>query len=334
MKKIVIGLHGLGNKPPKEVLENWWRKSLEEGLKKLGVDYAQVPFELVYWRDIMYSCPLNPTLEDPDDLLFLEDPYMEREEEVEGKRSSVKIKLMKYVATHLDKIFLDEKLKVRFKKLLDRIIYRYFADLGYYFSQDSISLYNPWCSVKDDIQNRLLEVLRKYKGYQILLVAHSMGSIVAFDLLSKFPRSIKVETLITIGAPLGLPVIKSHIFTEQKNGDPKLDYPRTPDCIRLEWYNLFDMGDYIALDHKLHEAFSPNCWGISSTDIEVYNDFQFENEDNPHKSYGYLRTPELAVIVSDFLSRSVFDRLVKRSKMRKQAIGRRLNKVWCKLLRK
>jgi len=31
--KIIIGIHGLGNKPPKTILEKWWRQAIEDGLK-------------------------------------------------------------------------------------------------------------------------------------------------------------------------------------------------------------------------------------------------------------------------------------------------------------
>ncbi len=35
----------------------------------------------------------------------------------------------------------------------------------------------------------------------------------------------------------------------------------------------------------------------------VENDYESEGIENPHKSYGYLRTPEVAQIIDDFLSR-------------------------------
>jgi len=35
----------------------------------------------------------------------------------------------------------------------------------------------------------------------------------------------------------------------------------------------------------------------------VYNNYVYQERRNPHKSYGYLRTPEMAKIVYEFLSR-------------------------------
>ena len=40
-----------------------------------------------------------------------------------------------------------------------------------------------------------------------MLIAHSMGSIIGFDVLTFLATDIKINTFITIGSPLGLPVI-------------------------------------------------------------------------------------------------------------------------------
>ena len=34
MPKIIVGIHGLANKPEKDVLAEWWVKSIREGLAK------------------------------------------------------------------------------------------------------------------------------------------------------------------------------------------------------------------------------------------------------------------------------------------------------------
>ena len=41
MTDIIIGIHGLANKPDKTTLSDWWEKSIREGLNKnVGVDDA------------------------------------------------------------------------------------------------------------------------------------------------------------------------------------------------------------------------------------------------------------------------------------------------------
>ena len=75
MKKIIIGIHGLKNKPPRKILESWWKKSILEGFQNHGLPKLDFQFELVYWADLEYSKSLDPKVTDPKDPLFIEHPY-------------------------------------------------------------------------------------------------------------------------------------------------------------------------------------------------------------------------------------------------------------------
>ena len=75
MSNVIIGIHGLGNKPPGEVLEKWWKESIMEGLKKTGYRGPEPKFKLIYWADIPYLKPLDGTITDKDDPLYLEEKY-------------------------------------------------------------------------------------------------------------------------------------------------------------------------------------------------------------------------------------------------------------------
>lgn len=57
MAKVIIGIHGLGNKPPGQLLEKWWKMSMIEGLKLNGHNKRLPRFELVYWADVIHSSP-------------------------------------------------------------------------------------------------------------------------------------------------------------------------------------------------------------------------------------------------------------------------------------
>ena len=76
MSKIIVGIHGLANKPEERVLTDWWTKSITEGLKK-NREMADVDFdfEMVYWADLLYK---NPQHRDPSfdfDSLYNSEPY-------------------------------------------------------------------------------------------------------------------------------------------------------------------------------------------------------------------------------------------------------------------
>ena len=64
MACVIIGIHGLGNKPPKKQLEHWWKLAMMEGLKTHGFHTKLPNFELVYWADILNERPLSESEKD------------------------------------------------------------------------------------------------------------------------------------------------------------------------------------------------------------------------------------------------------------------------------
>ena len=55
MTKIIIGIHGLSNKPEKSQLKEWWKAAMLEGLEKnAGISLSELPFESIYWADVTY----------------------------------------------------------------------------------------------------------------------------------------------------------------------------------------------------------------------------------------------------------------------------------------
>ena len=113
-----------------------------------------------------------------------------------------------------------------------------------------------------------------------------MGSIIAMDLILKGTRNIK--TLVTIGSPLGIRVVKEQlgITPEKLNGLSKKIGT---------WFNHYDRLDIVALDSDLADDYAP----MPVEDVRIRNEFvNKDGERNHHKSYGYLRTPEMAEIIS------------------------------------
>lgn len=301
MKKIIIGVHGLGNKPDESLLELWWLKSIREGLDSIGKSRTNIPFKMVYWADILHETPLSMEVDDSENPLFLEEPYVKGESKIRKEDASFVSKILNYIEEQLDKIFLNDDFSINFKNVTDKLIHHYFAELETYYGENCSSIGDQDCSSQEKIQNRLFALLEEYKDYEILLIAHSMGSIIAFDVLSKMAEVISINTFVTIGSPLGLPVIGARIFAEQKGINPSLKNPVVPNSISCGWYNLSDNLDKIALDHTLNDDFGANIHGIKAKDHFVYNNYEINEKPNPHKSYGYLRTPELAFIINKFL---------------------------------
>ncbi|GEL42840.1 MULTISPECIES: hypothetical protein [Methylobacteriaceae] len=143
----------------------------------------------------------------------------------------------------------------------------------------------------------MIERLKEFSDHRILLVAHSMGSVIAYDVLRILERDtpgLKVEHLVTAGSPLGLAKVKLKIEAE-------CGVVRVPNNVRY-WTNLADGNDIVAVTGALAGDFVPSDTGVEVVDHRVVNDYRRPTgEPNHHKSYGYLRTPEFSRIAAGFI---------------------------------
>ncbi len=317
MKNVIIGIHGLKNKPPKELLEKWWKASILDGLNNIAHHNAEFEFELAYWADLEYSEPRNQEIIDPKDPLYIEHPYIPiRKAESSAKEPKIKRKILDTIEEGLDKIILQEKRISGIEKIVDSTIRRMFRDLDAY--------YYGFCKIdKEQIaqqafRNKLIEVLQKHENDRIMLIGHSMGSIIAYDTLIHEVRELKIDTFITIGSPLGFPLIIKKILVEQNikiHSDAK---PPTPENIISSWYNFSDLDDKITFNYDLADDYLPNMQNIKPIDVVINNTYEYNGQKNPHKVYGYLQNEEIAKVISGFLTKRTsifarfFTRLLKR----------------------
>jgi hypothetical protein len=297
MSRIIIGIHGLGNKPSAHLLDSWWRKSIHEGLGRIGKPHPFLKFELVYWAQYIYPKPLDYNLTDPEDPLFIPDPYLPATDHPEKKVPGLRKRLVDYLEKQIDKIFLSDDHVIDVSGITDMIIDHFFKDLHVYFTTEYAKGKVKPGKARKAIQKSLLKTLEKHKGKKILLLAHSMGSIIAFDVIANPDPDIRIDTFITVGSPLGIPAIKQKLLVE-RTGIKKL---QTPETVSRKWYNFSDLEDRVAFDYDLSDDFLPNSAGIQSVNQEIYNDYFLNGERNPHKSYGYLRADPVAGAIAEFL---------------------------------
>jgi hypothetical protein len=133
-----------------------------------------------------------------------------------------------------------------------------------------------------------------------------MGSVIAWHVLTGIVPFVPIDTLITIGSPLGLPVIRGRLLEENRKTGIESTSLKTPENIVHNWYNLSDQKDPITMDYSLGDIFEANSRGVKVIDRNVHNDYEYNTVKNHHKVYGYLRTPELAEITKSFLKRTPF----------------------------
>ncbi len=85
-----------------------------------------------------------------------------------------------------------------------------------------------------------------------VVVAHSLGSVVAYETLAAMPGH-PVRALVTLGSPLGIKeLIFNRLTPAPHNGLGA--WPGTEDLV---WTNLADHGDVVALEKDLRPRFGP-----------------------------------------------------------------------------
>lgn len=301
MAKVIIAIHGLRNKPPKSLLMEWGKMSIEEGFKNLALKVTLPKFEMVYWADVLYDKPLSPEIKDSANPYFLDEVYTPEPNNLFFEKHIFRRKSLYFLKKVIYSIFLKKNYRLRYPFLAKTFIHNNFRDLEIYFTEHCENSNSKDCLARKEINQRLIDALENHKNDEIFLIAHSMGSIIAFDVLSFILKDIKIHTFVTIGSPLGAPFVVSRIakYSKQIN---KSDIPlKTPETVYKNWFNFSDIRDNIAIDYKLADDFAPNSKGVKVIDQLVTNTYRMDKTINPHKSFGYLRTPEFIKVLNDFI---------------------------------
>ena len=320
MAKVIIAIHGLRNKPPKELLEQCFIKAIKEGFKSKGLKVNLPKFELVYWADVLYDKPLSPKEKNPKSPYYIDEPYRPALENRMVVSYPFRRKFYRLLKKIIYKLTLRKNYELRYPFLAKSFIHNNFRDLEIYFAENCEQFKSEDCISKEKIDKRLVDLLKKYKNDEILLIAHSMGSIIAFDVLSFVYPKTPIHTLVTMGSPLGAPFVVSRIAEYSKkynNGKVKI---QTPEVVYKNWYNFSDIRDNIAMDFVLSDDFAENSKGVKVIDKLVYNDYKIAKQINPHKSFGYLRTPEFIEVLKDFIEQKDIHRT--RLSVMKKEIGK------------
>ena len=106
----------------------------------------------------------------------------------------------------------------------------------------------------------------------VVVVAHSLGSIIAHDVLREAAGSaLDVPLLVTVGSPLGVTEVQDLV-------ERPLQVPAGVGA----WRNVSDARDLVALDHTIRPEYDP---AARCTDFFVIND-----SGNHHGIREYLRT--------------------------------------------
>lgn len=116
---------------------------------------------------------------------------------------------------------------------------------------------------------------------QAVIVSHSLGTVVAVDLLSRARPDITVPLLVTMGSPLGLDAVYTRVL---------LQPPRRPDRVTA-WLNAWTPADATTIGCPLTPV-----WGPGLVEVVTAN-----SRRRPHDVEEYLRHPQVAAPVAEAL---------------------------------
>jgi endonuclease G len=145
----------------------------------------------------------------------------------------------------------------------DVVIGTAFADVAAYLDR---------AGVRDTVLASVLDAFPD--SGEVVLVSHSLGTVVAMDLLTRLPPGATVPLLVTAGSPLGMDAVHKRLLT----GGPQL-----PPVVG-GWLNAWCPADAVAIGCPLGRA-----WGAQVRDVCAAN-----AKDRAHDIEEYLSDAEVA----------------------------------------
>lgn len=132
-------------------------------------------------------------------------------------------------------------------------------------------------------RRRVAEALTRHRPR--VLVAHSLGSVVAYETLCAHP-DLSVEAFITLGSPLAMRKVVFDRLTPRP-----LEKGIRPAGVH-QWVNIADRGDFVAVPvGRFRDRFEGVDLDLESS-IHVLD---------PHTARSYLRCPEFARTIAPYL---------------------------------
>lgn len=136
-------------------------------------------------------------------------------------------------------------------------------------------------------------------AWPLLLIGHSMGSVIAYDALWELSHEhgnpVSIDLFLTMGSQLG-----QHFMQRKLNGHDASGAKRYPVNI-WRWTSLSAIGDLTAIDLALVNDFGEmRELGLLDEffDGELFNYFRLDGVLNTHAEYGYLVNEKTALTIS------------------------------------
>lgn len=290
---IIIYVPGLLPKPEAATHRDALLRCLLAGVQRIDADLAvqlesnEDCFEIIPWTYAFYGEHRDYAVDAASvDALIAQGGATERDKD---EASSMRRRLVRWV------FLLGDRLPILIPHIATERMELHLRDLRRYIRNQA--------EIAEHARQILKTSLRRARDAQrpILLMAHSMGSVIAYESLWQMSRAnrepMQIELLLTMGSPLGQNYIQKCL-----KGRDAIGNVRYPDNIR-SWANLSAVGDLTAIVPALRRPFKEMLEAALVEDIDdrqIDNWFRLDGVLNTHSEYGYLANSETAAIVSDW----------------------------------
>lgn len=155
-------------------------------------------------------------------------------------------------------------------------------------------------AVRQLVADALLEAWQAQR--RVLLIGHSLGSVIAFDVLwefsHRFAEAGRVDLFLSLGSPLGLRFVREQLLGAKEQGRH-----RYPTNIR-RWRNLSAIGELTALDRPMatgwREMLELGLVGDISDRLDLHTCFREGEVLNVHRCYGYMTNAVVGGVIADW----------------------------------
>lgn len=282
MYPIIIAIHGRGNKLPTTTLSAHWQQALKHGLQRYNQSqlHPQIDFKMAYYADRFYQQPLVLSAATTTAIAQIHTikplPTYNRYD----NEQPIPLPTPPYWATKIAE-WMEDKFNL-FSFISKPFLKSLLPDIHYYF-------HDP--SYRRAVEQPLIKLLNQYQHRPIILLSHSMGTVIAYNVLHQLSRQTtppQISTWFTFGSPLGLTSVKG--FLPKITHQSSIKKLATPDCVTEQWINVSDKTDIVCIDHDLRDDYLANRHQIQPQDCYITNHYP----GNSHKSYGYLWSDVIA----------------------------------------
>ncbi|MEO1246607.1 MAG: hypothetical protein AAFX56_13090 [Pseudomonadota bacterium] len=285
---LILYVPGLMPKPPEAVHRKALSDSLAAGIRAGGVELAgpAEALEVYAWTERFYGQSRDFTLDaaSVERLVTLTGASDRDAREARSVRRRLQRGLFRFgdLLPSLIPYFASER-----QRLHIRDLNRYALN-----ADDSAT------RIREGLRSRLTAAADDKRP--VLLIGHSMGSVICWDTLWESERSGRasapVALFMTMGSPLGQRYVQQRLLSSKER-----DVTRFPRAIE-RWVNLAATGDMTSLDQRLQNDFARRFpeEKLRIEDYPLVNAFRLDGALNPHAEYGYLASPVAARIVVEW----------------------------------